>query len=76
MSERGRRALKIAIHGAASALESNVERLNELDSGCGDGDCGSTLNRFADGTLISQPKLLFEIFVSILKNYQLYARWI
>ncbi len=62
MSERGRRALKIAIHGAASALESNVERLNELDSGCGDGDCGSTLNRWVDGALflpvIQHPYLL------------------
>jgi hypothetical protein len=41
----------IAIHAAANALESNADRLNELDSGCGDGDCGSTLNRWADGTI-------------------------
>jgi hypothetical protein len=76
LSDRGQIALKNAIHAAASALESNVDHLNELDSGCGDGDCGSTLNRFADGTLISQSKLPFEIFVSILKYFQLYARWI
>lgn len=41
--------MKLAINGAALALESNVENLNELDSGCGDGDCGSTLNRWAEG---------------------------
>uniref|UniRef100_A0A0P4ZC34 Triokinase/FMN cyclase n=1 Tax=Daphnia magna TaxID=35525 RepID=A0A0P4ZC34_9CRUS len=49
LSERGQRALKVAIYGAASALESNVDYLNELDSGCGDGDCGSTLNRWVEG---------------------------
>lgn len=49
LSEQGQRALKVAIYGAASALESNVDYLNELDSGCGDGDCGSTLNRWVEG---------------------------
>lgn len=49
LGDRGQQALKLAIHAAASALESNVELLNELDTECGDGDCGSTLNRWADG---------------------------
>ncbi|XP_046637973.1 triokinase/FMN cyclase-like [Daphnia pulicaria] len=63
LSKRGQRALKIAIHGAASALESHIDRLNELDSGCGDGDCGSTLNRWVDGVRQIELKLKYPCTV-------------
>lgn len=55
LTDRGQQALKLAIHAAANALESSVELLNELDSGCGDGDCGSTLNRWAEGVTSFVP---------------------
>ena len=41
--------LKKALEIAATDLISNADKINELDSGCGDGDCGSTLARLAKG---------------------------
>lgn len=46
LGELGQKAVLAAIRGAAEALEHKVDHLNELDSGCGDGDCGSTLGRW------------------------------
>ena len=40
--------MKQCLLAAARSLQANEEKLNELDSGCGDGDCGSTLRRLAD----------------------------
>ena len=41
--------LKKCIEAIANALILNTNRLNELDSTCGDGDTGSTLQRLAEG---------------------------
>jgi len=49
LNELGQKAVSVAIKGAAEALEHNIDHLNDLDSGCGDGDCGSTLGRWANG---------------------------
>jgi hypothetical protein len=46
----GQNAVYQAIHGAADALEQKVDLLNHLDSGCGDGDCGSTFNLWVTST--------------------------
>ena len=48
LDEWQRNAARLALQGAAEALEQHTECLNDLDSGCGDGDCGSTLKRWAD----------------------------
>lgn len=37
------------MQNAADAIREKVPELNELDQICGDGDCGSTLSRLADG---------------------------
>ncbi|CAH0406787.1 unnamed protein product [Chilo suppressalis] len=39
--------LRDCLKTASEALIQNVELLNRLDSGCGDGDCGNTLKRFS-----------------------------
>lgn len=38
------------LRDACTAIIAKEAYLNGLDRGCGDGDCGSTLKRFADGT--------------------------
>lgn len=42
---------------AATDLIQHADKMNELDSGCGDGDCGSTLARLAKGILTKLPTL-------------------
>lgn len=42
--------LKLCLKNACTAIIEKEAYLNELDRGCGDGDCGSTLKRLADGT--------------------------
>lgn len=42
-------ALTFAIREACGALIENRDLLNQLDSGSGDGDCGSTLESGANG---------------------------
>ena len=49
--------LKKALQIAATDLISNTEKMNELDSGCGDGDCGSTLARLAKALIFKLPTL-------------------
>ncbi|XP_072032070.1 triokinase/FMN cyclase-like [Amphiura filiformis] len=41
--------IKAAILAACDALITSEELLNELDRGCGDGDCGTTMKRGAQG---------------------------
>ena len=41
--------IKTAILAACDALISSEELLNELDRGSGDGDCGKTMKRGAQG---------------------------
>ncbi|KAG7294854.1 hypothetical protein JYU34_022769, partial [Plutella xylostella] len=36
---------------ASQALVAAVDQLNRLDSGCGDGDCGTTLKKFGQAIL-------------------------
>lgn len=42
LSGHQEQAVRLALQAAADALEQQVDWLNQLDSGCGDGDCGST----------------------------------
>jgi len=42
LNDSDQATLLAAIHSAATELERNIDHLNRLDSGCGDGDCGST----------------------------------
>ncbi|KAE8750377.1 hypothetical protein FOCC_FOCC002935 [Frankliniella occidentalis] len=46
-----------ALETAAKDLIQHADKMNELDSGCGDGDCGSTLARLAKGILTKLPTL-------------------
>lgn len=46
------RLTKLCLKNACKAVIKQEAHLNELDRGCGDGDCGSTLKRFAEGTNI------------------------
>ena len=43
LEPEGEGKVKAALEGLTGQLISMEQRLNELDSGCGDGDCGSTL---------------------------------
>ena len=43
LESEGEEKVKAALEGLTCQLINMEQRLNELDSGCGDGDCGSTL---------------------------------
>ncbi|XP_075227967.1 triokinase/FMN cyclase-like isoform X1 [Lycorma delicatula] len=49
--------LKNCLQAIAYSLKSSETKLNLLDSGCGDGDCGTTLRNLADGILKSLNSL-------------------
>jgi dihydroxyacetone kinase len=49
ISEADCNVLRRCLEGVAYSFISNESQLNELDSGCGDGDTGTTLRRMADG---------------------------
>ncbi|XP_034253977.1 PTS-dependent dihydroxyacetone kinase 1, dihydroxyacetone-binding subunit DhaK-like [Thrips palmi] len=49
--------LKSALEAAAMDLIHHADKMNELDSGCGDGDCGSTLARLAKALITELPNL-------------------
>lgn len=38
-----------SVMAACNAIKENTEEINQLDTGCGDGDTGSTLASLADG---------------------------
>ncbi|CAG2053599.1 unnamed protein product [Timema podura] len=66
ISQGGSAVLTQCLKAIALALIESEQRLNELDSGCGDGDCGTTLRLFAEGVLsrldslcVSHPATLF-----------------
>nr|CAD7569435.1 unnamed protein product [Timema californicum] len=66
ISQSGSAVLTQCLKAIARALIDSEQRLNELDSGCGDGDCGTTLRLFAEGVLsrldslcVSHPATLF-----------------
>ncbi|XP_015111947.1 uncharacterized protein LOC107037741 isoform X2 [Diachasma alloeum] len=51
------RILKECLRNACEAIAKNEEKLNNLDRGCGDGDCGSTHKTLADGIISSLETL-------------------
>jgi len=53
----GEQVVKTALEKATSALINMEARLNELDSGSGDGDCGSTIAAGAKAIQAALPKL-------------------
>lgn len=48
LSDEHAEVFKDVLVAAVKSLQQNENKLNELDSGCGDGDCGTTLRRLAD----------------------------
>jgi len=50
LNGREQQVMKLCLKNACVAIIEKEAHLNELDRGCGDGDCGSTLKRLADGT--------------------------
>ncbi|XP_071562550.1 triokinase/FMN cyclase isoform X2 [Temnothorax nylanderi] len=51
LNARDQRLIDSCLRDACTAIIEKEAYLNGLDRGCGDGDCGSTLKRFADGIL-------------------------
>ncbi|XP_063227419.1 PTS-dependent dihydroxyacetone kinase 1, dihydroxyacetone-binding subunit DhaK-like isoform X2 [Bacillus rossius redtenbacheri] len=51
LTESDAEILKQCLKKASQAVVASEQRLNELDSGCGDGDCGTTLRLFTEGIL-------------------------
>ena len=52
LSDEDQLVLSTAIHAAAGSLENNTGCLNNLDSGCGDGDCGTSMSRWIEGMIL------------------------
>ncbi|XP_032676558.1 triokinase/FMN cyclase-like isoform X2 [Odontomachus brunneus] len=48
---------KLCLESVCAVIIEKEVYLNELDRGCGDGDCGSTLKRLADGILNNLSEL-------------------
>lgn len=53
LNVRDQHLIKSCLTNACTTIIEKEADLNELDRGCGDGDCGSTLKRFAEGTHIT-----------------------
>ncbi|RZF41249.1 hypothetical protein LSTR_LSTR010477 [Laodelphax striatellus] len=51
LEEKHAKLLKQCLRGVCQRLIEAEERLNQLDSGCGDGDCGTTFRQLADAIL-------------------------
>ncbi|GAB1867170.1 Triokinase/FMN cyclase [Camponotus japonicus] len=70
------RLIKLCLENACAAVIEQEMYLNELDRGCGDGDCGSTLKRFAEGILdnlnnlsLSHPAALLSEIANIAEEH-------
>lgn len=50
-TDREAMVMRQCLLSVAKSLRTSETKLNELDSGCGDGDCGSTLCRLGDGKI-------------------------
>lgn len=50
---------KLCLESVCAAIIEKEAYLNELDRGCGDGDCGSTLKRLADGKYLTYSVVSF-----------------
>ncbi|XP_012525510.1 triokinase/FMN cyclase isoform X2 [Monomorium pharaonis] len=68
--------IKSCLKNACAAIIEKEAYLNGLDRGCGDGDCGSTLKRFADGILsnldnlsLSHPAALLTEIANIAEEH-------
>lgn len=57
LNVRDQHLIKSCLKDACVAVIEKEAYLNGLDRGCGDGDCGSTLKRFADGILSNLDNL-------------------
>ncbi|XP_011705072.1 PREDICTED: bifunctional ATP-dependent dihydroxyacetone kinase/FAD-AMP lyase (cyclizing)-like isoform X2 [Wasmannia auropunctata] len=57
LNVRHQRLIESCLKDACAAIIEKEAYLNGLDRGCGDGDCGSTLKRFADGILSNLDNL-------------------
>merc|ERR1719222_1343911 len=57
LGEEGEKKVKEALEGLTRDLVAMEQRLNELDSGSGDGDCGSTLAAGAKAIQAALPSL-------------------
>lgn len=75
LNVREQRLIKTCLENACAAIVEQETYLNELDRGCGDGDCGSTLKRFADGILnnldnlsLSHPAVLLSEIANIAED--------
>ncbi|XP_066998700.2 PTS-dependent dihydroxyacetone kinase 1, dihydroxyacetone-binding subunit DhaK [Anabrus simplex] len=60
LNEEQCKLLKSCLKAVSESLEAEETKLNELDSGAGDGDCGSTLRRLTEGILKSMDKLTLD----------------
>ncbi|EFN87717.1 Dihydroxyacetone kinase [Harpegnathos saltator] len=67
---------RLCLEKACAAIIEKEAYLNELDRGCGDGDCGSTLRRFADGILnnlsdlpLSHPAAMLSEIANIAEEH-------
>jgi len=56
LNMRDQRLIELCLKNACTAIIEKEAYLNGLDRGCGDGDCGSTLKRFADGTYMRHAR--------------------
>lgn len=61
--------LKTCLQKACNELISKEKVINDLDRGCGDGDCGTTIKHLADGKFI--PTIIF-----ILKNFWFFVLFV
>lgn len=68
MSVQEQRLLKRCLENACAVIIEKENYLNDLDRGCGDGDCGTTLKRFADDILQNLDNFHLSHPVSILSE--------
>ena len=61
LSPSGVDKLKAILSRAARDLLTMEESLNRLDSGCGDGDCGSTHATGAKGTMCTILRVILHV---------------
>ncbi|XP_046417141.1 triokinase/FMN cyclase-like isoform X2 [Neodiprion pinetum] len=57
LNEEGENLLRKCLKRACMAITAKENYINELDTGCGDGDCGTTMRRLAEGISLSLENL-------------------
>ncbi|XP_012223378.1 triokinase/FMN cyclase-like isoform X2 [Linepithema humile] len=68
LNDREQGLIKLCLKNACTAIIEKETHLNELDRGCGDGDCGSTLKRLADNILNNLDELSLSHPVALLSE--------